>query len=363
MGGRQSSQNNTRQQTNVPDSGNSRYSVGSLDNEPSVSGRAVLFSGANSNVDLGAANVVRRRRRRDRNDVFIETHSLPAHLFPTALLTANIKCPVCSKRIASAEVESHLLVCLAKPKVSYNEDVLTSDAGECIICLDDMCAGDRIARLQCLCIYHKQCLDEWFQRNRCCPEHPDQAPQEYIETLPRSTAARPSRSALSPTLDSSIGEENEDLEEPPMVANSLPTILSVEHSPIIDIPNVASMSHSPIVNIEHIVDRDNPELEISESESPPNTSLPALDDGAGHSADPDPESPCKVAHSDGDSPRTTIHVGDDVADRSPTVHVDDGSMHGTTSLFNDEELAQLTSKKFSILVSENPEGNNEVNDT
>lgn len=37
-----------------------------------------------------------------------------------------------------------------------SEDVLSADAGECVICLDDMEQGDTIARLPCLCIYHKR---------------------------------------------------------------------------------------------------------------------------------------------------------------------------------------------------------------
>lgn len=36
------------------------------------------------------------------------------------------------------------------------EDVLTEDKGECVICLDDLQQGDVIARLPCLCIYHKR---------------------------------------------------------------------------------------------------------------------------------------------------------------------------------------------------------------
>lgn len=46
------------------------------------------------------------------------------------------------------------------------EDVLTEDKGECVICLEDLCQGDTIARLPCLCIYHKTCIDEWFQVSR-----------------------------------------------------------------------------------------------------------------------------------------------------------------------------------------------------
>lgn len=36
------------------------------------------------------------------------------------------------------------------------DDVLTKDAGECVICLEELLQGDTIARLPCLCIYHKR---------------------------------------------------------------------------------------------------------------------------------------------------------------------------------------------------------------
>jgi E3 ubiquitin-protein ligase ZNRF1/2 len=35
------------------------------------------------------------------------------------------------------------------------EDVLTEDKGECPICFEEMTTGESIARLPCLCIYHK----------------------------------------------------------------------------------------------------------------------------------------------------------------------------------------------------------------
>ncbi|XP_035680414.1 E3 ubiquitin-protein ligase znrf2-like isoform X2 [Branchiostoma floridae] len=53
-----------------------------------------------------------------------------------------------------------------------SEDVLAADAGECVICFEDLSQGDTIARLPCLCIYHKGCIDKWFEVNRSCPEHP-----------------------------------------------------------------------------------------------------------------------------------------------------------------------------------------------
>ncbi|VIO97235.1 zrfp1-pending-prov protein, putative [Brugia malayi] len=87
-------------------------------------------------------------------------------------LSQDIKCPICKKTVPSDEAEIHLVMCLTRPKITYNEDELREDKGECSICLEEMSSGDRIARLPCLCIYHKSCIDEWFTRKNCCPEHP-----------------------------------------------------------------------------------------------------------------------------------------------------------------------------------------------
>ncbi|XP_069946736.1 E3 ubiquitin-protein ligase znrf2-like isoform X2 [Cherax quadricarinatus] len=95
----------------------------------------------------------------------------PPHL-ASLIYTYGFKCPICSKLVLPDDLECHLVICLTKPRISYNEDVLTEDKGECVICLEELCQGDTIARLPCLCIYHKTCIDEWFQVNRSCPEHP-----------------------------------------------------------------------------------------------------------------------------------------------------------------------------------------------
>jgi len=84
-----------------------------------------------------------------------------------------VKCPICSKSVNPDDVEIHLVMCLTRPRINYNEDILPTTQGECPICLDDMEAGQRIARLPCLCIYHKACIDNWWRVNRVCPEHPD----------------------------------------------------------------------------------------------------------------------------------------------------------------------------------------------
>ncbi|ELR57396.1 E3 ubiquitin-protein ligase ZNRF1, partial [Bos mutus] len=150
--------------------------------------------------------------------------ALPLHIAPRWFSShSGFKCPICSKSVASDEMEMHFIMCLSKPRLSYNgsspypkggpqpsvriwvvarlqlqpcscpcwaprdtwgllipsapgigtgNDVLTKDAGECVICLEELLQGDTIARLPCLCIYHKSCIDSWFEVNRSCPEHP-----------------------------------------------------------------------------------------------------------------------------------------------------------------------------------------------
>ncbi|XP_076353503.1 E3 ubiquitin-protein ligase znrf2-like [Tachypleus tridentatus] len=108
------------------------------------------------------------------DDMLTFTGMFSTYSLPIQLLTLNgIKCPVCSKIVVSDDVEYHLVMCLTKPRISYNEDILAENKGECVICLEELLQGNTIARLPCLCIYHKICIDEWFQVNRSCPEHPN----------------------------------------------------------------------------------------------------------------------------------------------------------------------------------------------
>ncbi|XP_053464365.1 E3 ubiquitin-protein ligase ZNRF2 isoform X1 [Nycticebus coucang] len=45
--------------------------------------------------------------------------SLPAHLSPH--MFGGFKCPVCSKFVPSDEMDLHLVMCLTKPRITYNE--------------------------------------------------------------------------------------------------------------------------------------------------------------------------------------------------------------------------------------------------
>jgi hypothetical protein len=45
--------------------------------------------------------------------------------------------------------------------------------GECVICLEDMCAGQKVGRLECLCCFHAQCIKDWARKRGFveCPVH------------------------------------------------------------------------------------------------------------------------------------------------------------------------------------------------
>ncbi|XP_041986414.1 E3 ubiquitin-protein ligase ZNRF1 isoform X2 [Aricia agestis] len=112
---------------------------------------------------------------RIRSDVRSDARATAAKLkskYESTGTAQGIKCPVCSKFVLPDDIECHLVMCLTRPRLSYNEDVLSECKGECVICLEELTAGDTIARLPCLCIYHKGCIDQWFEVNRSCPEHP-----------------------------------------------------------------------------------------------------------------------------------------------------------------------------------------------
>ncbi|XP_062849783.1 E3 ubiquitin-protein ligase ZNRF1 isoform X2 [Trichomycterus rosablanca] len=85
----------------------------------------------------------------------------------------TMRCPFCNKTFpGGGRIEEHLLTCLTSPPLPYNADVLSKDSGECSICLEDLLQGETIARLACLCVYHKTCIDSWSSVKACCPEHP-----------------------------------------------------------------------------------------------------------------------------------------------------------------------------------------------
>lgn len=89
------------------------------------------------------------------------------------------KCKFCDKLInpLREDYEIHVVKCMTKPRVTHDTFEVTEDGNqaiigeECPICLDEYEVGQMCARLECLCIFHKSCLDNWLSRKQCCPLH------------------------------------------------------------------------------------------------------------------------------------------------------------------------------------------------
>jgi len=78
-------------------------------------------------------------------------------------------------------IERQEVVVEEKPKEVKNdlEDVfffykLAVETGrECEICFEEFKIGDDMARMECLCSFHKCCILDWYKRKQYCPTHQD----------------------------------------------------------------------------------------------------------------------------------------------------------------------------------------------
>ncbi|KAJ3070890.1 hypothetical protein HDU98_006091 [Podochytrium sp. JEL0797] len=95
-----------------------------------------------------------------------------------------LECPVCQtsllKMKSAEETEKHVGECLARSAgvggaVNGNRYIVQTlkepvDT-ECVICFEELEVGERVARLNCLCIYHEACIKSWFKKKSSCPVH------------------------------------------------------------------------------------------------------------------------------------------------------------------------------------------------
>lgn len=96
------------------------------------------------------------------------------------------ECPVCDRALRtlpSAEArEAHVMHCLEHgapadvvPRTRYVASRLAPDSvllgSECIICMEEFLVNDAVARLNCLCCFHRACIDAWLRKSHGCPTH------------------------------------------------------------------------------------------------------------------------------------------------------------------------------------------------
>lgn len=101
---------------------------------------------------------------------------------PDALNT----CPVCDLHLrtlaSTQEREQHVATCLedgVSPSRALQMHFLVSRLAEdsaligreCIICMEDFAACDRVARLTCMCCFHADCIRQWMAKGHACPVH------------------------------------------------------------------------------------------------------------------------------------------------------------------------------------------------
>jgi hypothetical protein len=68
----------------------------------------------------------------------------------------------------SSQMRVHMLPFTATEKDCLGQD---GNAQECSICMVEYEVGDELARLECLCKFHKECIVEWLGRKAECPVH------------------------------------------------------------------------------------------------------------------------------------------------------------------------------------------------
>ncbi|EGC37916.1 hypothetical protein DICPUDRAFT_97086 [Dictyostelium purpureum] len=86
------------------------------------------------------------------------------------------KCPLCSEKtsnLISHLSKSHIKVPQKQVGVGYSTSILEQDLGEqeCAICLEEFYQGQEVARLECWCIFHTNCILAYITKSKKCPVH------------------------------------------------------------------------------------------------------------------------------------------------------------------------------------------------
>lgn len=69
------------------------------------------------------------------------------------------------------QIQSHVGSVTSNSTVQQEEKV--DDEFECVICLEELKPGDKVGRLECLCVFHYKCIKDWFNKKGYgeCPVH------------------------------------------------------------------------------------------------------------------------------------------------------------------------------------------------
>ena len=59
--------------------------------------------------------------------------------------------------------------CYSLESVIESNTQITKENKNCIICLIDLNVGDRVIILPCFHMFHKECINDWFKKDKTCP--------------------------------------------------------------------------------------------------------------------------------------------------------------------------------------------------
>ena len=59
--------------------------------------------------------------------------------------------------------------CYSLESVIESNTQITKENKNCIICLIDLNVGDRVITLPCFHMFHKECINDWFKKDKKCP--------------------------------------------------------------------------------------------------------------------------------------------------------------------------------------------------
>lgn len=90
----------------------------------------------------------------------------------------------------TVEANTLAMTLAAKPSSESPGDSVDAAPRQCMVCLEDFQAGDRLRVLPCFHRYHSGCVDNWFSRSRLCPvcKHDVTADDAQAIVAPRSTS-------------------------------------------------------------------------------------------------------------------------------------------------------------------------------
>lgn len=123
----------------------------------------MLCNGANG-CQLGQRRYMNTDHDEDDTCLF-QRHTFVFSLIASLLFFLGFKCPVCSKSVASNEMEVHFIMCLSKPRLSYNG--MEGFFYFCSLYLYIICQEDAVdlkgkTRLAAVLVENKQIFTQFF---------------------------------------------------------------------------------------------------------------------------------------------------------------------------------------------------------